>query len=104
MGLRLATYHATMDLYETTARTNRDLTDHASRLLTQYEAVGKYFLALALVVIAGFGLRMVFENQLGQVVGAMLVWFSLLFGVAGVAVIGVFLVQSKLAQLRYGSR
>lgn len=90
-----------MDLYDTTSRTDRDLTDHASRLLTEHEAIGKYFLALAAVILGGFGVRMVFENQLGQVIGAMLVWFSLLFGAVGVGVIGLFLVQSKLAERRY---
>ena len=56
------------------------------------------------VVLAGFGLRIVFENQLGQVFGAMMVWFSLLFGVAGLVFAGIFYVRGRIADVRRPDR
>lgn len=91
-----------MDLYETTQRSNdRDIRREFSRLLARYEMPAKYFLALAATVGVGFGLRFVFENRLGQVFGAMLVWFSLLFGAAGVLFTGLFLARGVVADRRH---
>lgn len=94
-----------MDLYDTSSRAGeRSLGERANRLVTEHEAFVKYCLALAGVVASGFASRWVFETQLGQVFGAMLVWFSLLFGVAGVAFAGLFWARGKVAAYRRDTR
>lgn len=94
-----------MDLYETSSRASeRTVADELSRLATRYEAQVKFFIGLALTVAAGFGLRIVFENQLGQVFGAMLVWFSILFGLAGIGFVSLFALRGAIATYRHGER
>lgn len=94
-----------MDLYDTSSRASqRDLGAELSRIASRYEAVVKYFAALLLAVGAGFGLRIVYENYLGQVFGAMLIWFSLLFGLAGIALISLFAMRAKLTEIRHADR
>lgn len=94
-----------MDLYDVSSRASqRDIGDELIRIASRYEAVVKYFAALLLTIGAGFGLRIVYESYLGQVFGAMIIWFSLLFGLGGVALISLFAIRAKIADIRHADR
>lgn len=92
-----------MDLYDTSTVSDRDARATLTHLAVRYEAVLKFFGAMLLAIGAGFGLRFVFENELGQVFGAMLVWFSLIFGVLGLLFVGLFWVRGRVADYRRGA-
>lgn len=60
-----------------------DAYDTGNNVAKQYVLPAKVGLAFAVVIGVGFVLRMVFENQLGQSFGAILIWFSVIFAALG---------------------
>lgn len=91
-----------MDLYETSNVSDRDSRTVVRRLAARYEAVVKFFGAMVLAVGTGFAIRMIFENQLGQVFGAMLVWFSIIFALFGLLFLSLFWLRGRIVEYRRG--
>lgn len=91
-----------MDLYDRTSASDRAPVSAFRALAVRYQVVLKFFGALVLTVGIGFALRAIFENRLGQVFGAMIVWFSIIFGLLGLLFVGLFWLRGRIADYRRG--
>jgi len=62
--------------------------DTVERAIARNDVAVKLAFTTAVMVAIGFGTRMAFTSQVGDNLGAMIVWFSLIFA-AGAALLGL---------------